>query len=236
MMFLSIVFASLLGSLHCAAMCGGIATVAAAGGPGSSRARRLRGAFAYHGGRGLGYVGLGAIAGSFGAGLDRGAMASLGVQDVAAVVMGAVLLVMALRPWLSRSAPLVRLRRTPSRSPVSRWLASVLPRGGAVGCGTVGLLTGALPCGWLWSFLVVAAGTAHAEHGALVMLAMWLGTLPSLVGVTLLAGLVGPRLGRLAPKLTSAVLVVVAIATMTGRLVPHWHADDDEEPTCCHHP
>lgn len=236
MMFLSVVVASLLGSLHCAAMCGGIATVAAAGGPGATRSRRIRGAIAYHGGRGIGYVLLGMIAGTFGAGLDRGALASLGVHDVAAVVMGAVLLVMALRPWLSGRTKLVRLRRPPSRSPVSRWLAAVLPRGGAIGCGTVGVLTGALPCGWLWSFLVVAAGTAHAEHGALVMLAMWLGTLPSLVGVTLLAGVVGPRLGRLAPKLTSVVLVVIAIATMTGRLAPHWHATDDEEPTCCHHP
>ncbi|MBE7450024.1 MAG: sulfite exporter TauE/SafE family protein [Kofleriaceae bacterium] len=37
----------------------------------------------------------------------------------------------------------------------------------------LGLLSAALPCGWLWAFVVVAAGTGSPVGGALVMTAFW---------------------------------------------------------------
>ncbi len=231
-MLLSIVVASVLGSLHCAAMCGAIATVVGAAQGGSPRWRRLA---AYHGGRALAYGTLGAIAGTAGAGLDRAALATSGAHDVARIVMGATLLVFALRPLLARwraGTATVRLRRGPART--AGWLARALADRRGTGCASVGVLTGAMPCGWLWSFALAAAATATPGSGALVMLAFWLGTLPSLLGVGAIAAVVGPRLGRHAPTLTAAVLVVVAIATMTGAIGPGAGADD-QEAACCHH-
>ena len=55
-----------------------------------------------------------------------------------------------------------------------------------------GLLTTLLPCGWLYAFVALAAGTASAPLGALVMLTFWIGTLPAIaafwIPVALLAG------------------------------------------------
>ena len=63
-LLLPILVASLLGSLHCGGMCGAFVMLAVAGPddkPGVLRHGLLQGL--YHGGRGLGYVALGLLAG-----------------------------------------------------------------------------------------------------------------------------------------------------------------------------
>ena len=81
---LGVLGASLLGSLHCAAMCGGFACLYGgdaatrrrqrrrrhAASASSARGRTLTGHVAYHGGRLVAYAMLGALAGTLGAGLD----------------------------------------------------------------------------------------------------------------------------------------------------------------------
>jgi sulfite exporter TauE/SafE len=82
---------------------------------------------------------------------------------------------------------------------------------------TIGLLTTLLPCGWLWAFVVTAAGTASAAWGAVAMAIFWAGTLP--VMVTLGAGVQGAMgtLGRRLPVLTCLLLVGVGVWTLVGR-------------------
>ena len=76
----------LLGSVHCAAMCGSFACLAS-GGDGSHGQQALGSTAAYNLGRLFSYVTLGAIAGAAGAGLDElGAVA--GVAAAAAIVAG----------------------------------------------------------------------------------------------------------------------------------------------------
>jgi len=45
----------------------------------------------------------------------------------------------------------------------------------------LGILTGLLPCGWLYLFIATAAVSASATNGMVVMSLFWLGTLPYLV-------------------------------------------------------
>ena len=84
--------------------------------------------------------------------------------------------------------------------------------------GAIGLLTTLLPCGWLYAFVMTAAGTGHPVSGALVMAVFWLGTLPMLVALG--AGV--QRLGgRLAGRLSLAAalaIVVVGLYTVGTRL------------------
>ena len=84
--YIPIFVASLLGSLHCASMCGPFAAFAL------MRDAR-RGAWLiqalYHGGRLLAYATLGAVAGAFGATLDFGG-SLLGIGRVAGVAAGAM--------------------------------------------------------------------------------------------------------------------------------------------------
>ncbi len=51
----------------------------------------------------------------------------------------------------------------------------------------LGLCWGFLPCGLVYTLLLTAASTANAATGASVMLAFGLGTLPSMLGLTLAA-------------------------------------------------
>lgn len=227
----AIALASLLGSLHCAGMCGGIATVACAAG---SRPARGLPSVAYHGARLVGYVALGSIAAVAGASIDAAWRLTLGAQNVMGILTAIMLLALAIRQLLPSTGSLVKLGRGPRRERISTLLARALGRRGLVGAAGVGLLTALLPCGWLWSFVVVAAGTADVPSASAIMAAMWLGTLPSLalVGV---AGATATRvLGRHAPKLTAAILVVLAIFSVTHRLVPAPAADETfaERPSC----
>ena len=82
----SVLLASLVGSPHCAGMCGGIA--AFCGGVGECGGRRSMAAgAAYHGARAVSYVAVGALAGAFGQLLDAGG-AFVGVQRIAALAAG----------------------------------------------------------------------------------------------------------------------------------------------------
>jgi len=100
----------------------------------------------------------------------------------------------------------------------------------------LGMLTGLLPCGWLWAFVITAGGTASPLTGAVVMFAFWLGTVPAMVGVL---GLLGPALARLRarmPMVTAAMLIVLGL----GSLALRWRDAGSvqvERPHCpaCNH-
>jgi uncharacterized protein len=230
----AVLAASLLGSLHCVAMCGGfVATVsgasrcasrpAGASGPGPGR-RALAPLFAYQLARGLAYTGLGALAGLLGAGLDASA-AMVGIQRFAGPVMGVVLIAMAVMtlrgPGPSASSPLITLGARPRPSLVARLrlaLAAAIRERGASAGAAAGLLSALLPCAWLWAYLAVAASTGSVASGSAVMAVFWLGSVPALLGVGVLAGAVGRRLGRHAPRITAGLLLGLGILSLAGKL------------------
>jgi len=217
----AILVASLLGSTHCAGMCGAFVAFAV-GMPGSTERKPGRWALnaAYNLGRLVTYVVLGAAAGGVGAALDLGG-ALVGVQRVAACLAGAIMVGFGLVALLRLAS--VRIPRMPTPPLLVRLSKAAhnrafdlppLPRAAAVG-----LLTTLLPCGWLYAFVAVSAGTASPIRGASAMAAFWLGTLPIMaaigVGVQAMAG----RLRRHLPVLTSLVLVFAGLWTILGRMV-----------------
>jgi uncharacterized protein len=93
----AIFIASLLGSLHCASMCGPFAAFALMRDP---KRRPLLLQALYHGGRLLAYVTLGAVAGAFGATLNFGG-SLLGIGRVAGVATGILLVTLGARRILA---------------------------------------------------------------------------------------------------------------------------------------
>jgi sulfite exporter TauE/SafE len=107
-----------------------------------------------------------------------------------------------------------------------------------VRAGALGLLTTLLPCGWLYAFVVTAAGTGHPARGALVMTAFWLGTLPVMIGVGLGAQRMFGPLRRRLPVVSAAALVVIGLLSIGGKLGVR-HAADHGAPGASaehHHP
>jgi sulfite exporter TauE/SafE len=210
----AVLVASLAGSLHCAGMCGGLVVFATAGDDGRG-ARRLLGHAAYSGGRLVSYSALGAAAGGVGAALDlAGAMA--GVHRGAALVAGATMIAWGVGSLLALRG--VRVLPAACGLPlVRRAFAAAAGRPAAARALLVGLLTGLMPCGWLWAFLVTAAGTGSPGAGAAVMGAFWLGTVPVLLAAGLGAQLLASPLRRRLPAVTAVVLVVLGLAAIAGR-------------------
>ena len=214
--------ASLVGSLHCAGMCGPLAAFCSSGRDhgGASLA-------AYHLARLVGYLGLGLAAGAVGAALDLGGEA-VGLGRVAAVLAGAVMILSGLGtfagPRLARWRA-ARSDRVRGPGPVTRAVTRATARARdlpATGRSlAIGGLSALLPCGWLYAFAAAAAGTGSPTRGALVMAAFWLGTVPILLGLGLgVAGLLAGlrrRAPRLMPGVVSVCLVGLGLFTLTGR-------------------
>jgi len=199
----AVFLASLLGSLHCAGMCGPFLALAVDDGGRWRRHVLLQSA--YHGGRLLSYLTLGS--------------ALAGVRSAAAILAGATVIffasvsllrIMGIRAgaawrptWLTllgQGAYRAAMRHPPARRAF-----------------LIGLSTTLLPCGWLYAFVATAAGAASPAAAAVVMLVFWIGTLPMMV--TLGAGVktaIGP-LSRRLPVVTCLLLVVVGLYTVVGR-------------------
>lgn len=220
----SVLVAALLGSVHCAAMCGSFACLAS-GGDASRGPAALRSTAAYNVGRLLAYVTLGAIAGMAGAGLDR-AGAVAGFTRPAAIVAGTLLII-----WGGATLLQVLGVRVPALAvppALAGWLArgmrAVQDRPPATRGIVIGLLTAALPCGWLYAFVATSAAAGSAAAGATVMAAFWLGTVPMMAAIGLGAQrLLGPFRRRL-PVVTALVLVALGALTVAGRFVGPAHA------------
>lgn len=240
--------ASLLGSMHCAGMCGAfLAFAVTTGETGDARARARLNA-AYNLGRLATYTVLGALSGALGAAVDVGGSA-LGVQSAAAVLAGSMMIVVGLIA-VARAAGV----RLPA-APVPASLRGTIARGHRAAMNlppvwratTIGLLTTLLPCGWLYAFAITAAGTASPLKGALTMAVFWLGTLPVMIGLGLSLQSLTGALRRRLPLVTSLLIVIVGLFTVAGRMtIPAFaHAGSadasidrvnslgDELPPCC---
>ena len=189
----------LLGSVHCAGMCGGIVgalSVTPAMGrtipirPVPAARAPLANVVAYNAGRIGSYMAAGALAG----GLAQGAHAVARLPALqAGAYWAANLMLAALGLYLMDAwHGLARLEQGGQvvwRS-VRPLLRKVGPLDGPARMFMAGGLWGWLPCGMVYSVLVTAMLSGSVVDGALVMLAFGLGTLPMLLGL----GLLGARL------------------------------------------
>lgn len=205
--------ASLLGSIHCAGMCGGFVAIA---GEGVSGRARLVAQLSYNAGRLVSYTLLGAAAGFLGHAVDLAGSAA-GIGRVAALVSGSLMILWGMGALLETQGVRVFRGRWALPERVTEALGSVrrLP---AVWRGLLlGLATTLLPCGWLYAFAVTAAGTASPLEGALLMAAFWAGNLPVLLGLGVALSAVVGRIRRHVPILSATVIFCIGLFTVTAR-------------------
>jgi hypothetical protein len=82
----------------------------------------------------------------------------------------------------------------------------------------LGLFTTLLPCGWLYAFVATAAGTGSVPGAMLVMATFWLGTVPVLAGLGVVAQRAFGPLRRHLPAVTATAMIVIGLMMVTGRL------------------
>lgn len=159
----------LLGSFHCAGMCGPL--VLAVRGAGTNRPGP---ALLYHGGRALTYTALGIAAGAIGQSIQLA-----GVARWLSIGLGATLLL---------GLILSRVRRfwnygTVGFSGFQKAFRFFVSRQNAAGIFGLGLLNGLLPCGLVVAALATAVVTGDFLAGGLTMAVFALGTWPMMLAI-----------------------------------------------------
>ncbi len=206
----SALIAGLLGGVHCAAMCGAIATSLSFVQKAASPATQWLHALQPNLGRVLGYTVAGAIVGGVGHGLV--AVAQWPELRIALRIgVGLLMIVVALRLLdprgrlnpLSKPANVLWSRLQPLQR-------ALLPADTAFKRIGIGLLWGWLPCGLSATLLATAWLQASTVNGALTMLAFGLGTLPVMLPLTWSGARLGQRLQRGGLRATAGVLVLLA--------------------------
>lgn len=170
----------LLGSVHCMAMCGGIAVGLSSG---VEREHAGAAALRLNLGRIAGYTVAGALVGGFGAGLLVLARSEVLHWALRALV-GLVLIVAAIRilwPRLAVARPALESRVWARMQP---WMRALLPARTPGRQLLAGALWGWLPCGLSMTLLSAAWLTASAAEGALVMATFGLGTAITMLPLT----------------------------------------------------
>jgi uncharacterized protein len=210
--------AALFGSLHCVGMCGGLIAVSTQGA--TTHRQRLAAQLGYQAARLASYLALGVSAGLIGRALDLAGQAA-GLGRAAAIVSGLAMMLWGV--WAMLDASGVRLTRRlpvldllPARA--RRWLGHAQrqsPLGRAVLLGGASAL---LPCGFLYTFALAAAGTGSPFAGALVMGSLWLGSLPALLGFGLAIGGVLSRVRRHLPLLSASTVFALGLFTLNNRI------------------
>ncbi len=213
----SVFVASLLGSVHCAGMCGGFVCSYAPGAPARAHA-------AYHGMRLAAYLALGVVAGSLGAGVTH-AGELLAVRHAAALVAGALMVLWGVATLLAARGVRVPFVTVPAPAhgalqQIVRRSATWSPSGRAAAFGG---MTALLPCGWLYAFVVTAAGTGSVPRAMLVMGVFWLGTVPALLAVAGGVQRLTARWRAVVPTVTAASIVLMGLLTIALVLRPRSH-------------
>ncbi len=162
----AVLFASLLGSWHCAGMCGPIACSAGLQGQSHS----------YHFGRLCSYCLLGLIAGGLGQSLTSEKL--MPYRYTGAFMMGILLVNLGIGFFFGWSWPEKLISRFGKN-----FFRSLLPflsqRKNQKFL--LGFFTAFLPCGWLYSFVFIAVATKSVWLGFVTMVIFWAGTVPALM-------------------------------------------------------
>lgn len=228
----------LLGSAHCVGMCGGFAVSIGAGA--STWRGNLARQLAYGVGRLFTYVALGTAAGYGGLRLIS-ATTLFDVQAVLGVITGMLLILQGAasiglfgylrRKWNARrSASRTTSGSSMSTLPRSASKPACLQRGlmrsllttpDPSGPFLAGVLTGFLPCGLVYAMLALAAAGGSLAHGAAVMTAFGLGTLPVMTALGLGTSLAGMAWRVRLLRLAAWCVVLVGVMSV-ARGVSAW--------------
>lgn len=194
----------LIGSFHCAGMCGPIAIALPL--PQQNMVSRVSGALLYSTGRTITYGFLGALFGLLGSSIRLA-----GFQQFVSILMGALMILSVVFPVLFKKGRKIDLllSRFTGKFVVlfrkffqTRSLYSLL---------IIGLLNGLLPCGLVYIAIAGAINTTHLWQGTLFMIIFGLGTAPMLTLITMAGNLVSGTLRRKINKLIPVVVVLIGI-------------------------
>lgn len=200
----------LLGSAHCFGMCAGLSGLFAVNANVASLRSQIPMAVTYNGGRILSYAILGVVVATLGQTVVR-AIPNIAVP--VRLASGLLIVIVGLQVAFNWRflAPVEKAgaKIWNGIAPAAKGLLPVTTLPKALG---LGLLWGWLPCGLVYSVLLLAATTANGVDGGLVMIAFGIGTSPAMI----VTGISAFRLSQfMSRRRLGAGLLIVLIGVLT---------------------
>lgn len=201
---LSALVLGLMGSFHCAGMCGPIAIALPL--HGNSIPQKIFGGTLYNLGRTLTYGVMGAIFGLLGQGVEM-----IGFQQKISIIMGALMIISVVFPSLFRNqynmekswfSLVGKLKKSIGRLFSVRSFSSLF---------FIGLLNGLLPCGLVYMAIAGAIGTGEVVLGSLYMIMFGLGTIPMMLSIAIAGNILNAAIRQKINRLIPVLVVVVGI-------------------------
>lgn len=194
----------LMGSFHCAGMCGPIAIALPL--HGNTVPQKIFGGVLYNLGRTLTYGFMGAVFGLLGQGVEM-----IGFQQKISVIMGGIMIFSVLFPNLFKNQYSMdkswfsfvgKLKSTIGKMFSIRSFSSLF---------LIGLLNGLLPCGLVYMAIAGAIGTGEVLLGSMYMVLFGLGTIPMMLSISLAGNIMSLAIRNKINKLIPLLVVIVGI-------------------------
>ncbi|MCK5731197.1 MAG: sulfite exporter TauE/SafE family protein [Draconibacterium sp.] len=201
---LSALVLGLMGSFHCAGMCGPIAIALPL--HGNTVPQKIFGGALYNIGRTITYGVMGAIFGMLGQGVEM-----IGFQQKISVIMGVLMIVSVLFPALFKNqysmekswfSVIGKLKKSIGKMFTIRSFSSLF---------LIGLLNGLLPCGLVYMAIAGAIGTGGVVLGSLYMILFGLGTIPMMLSISLVGNVMSLAVRNKINKFIPVLVVIVGI-------------------------
>ncbi|MEI6852612.1 MAG: sulfite exporter TauE/SafE family protein [Bacteroidota bacterium] len=192
----------LMGSFHCAGMCGPIALSLPL--RGNTFGEKLLSGMLYNLGRTLMYGIMGAIFGLIGQG-----MYLLGFQRWVSIIMGALMIFSVLLPMVFKKMEFSKfdfftgfLRRGLQKLFTFRSYAAMF---------FIGMLNSLLPCGLVYMAIIGAVAIGNIWYGSLYLILFGLGTLPMMLAISLIGNAITANVRSMLNKIVPYIVILVGV-------------------------
>lgn len=192
----------LMGSFHCAGMCGPIALSLPL--RGNTFGEKLLSGLLYNLGRTLMYGIMGAIFGLIGQG-----MYLMGFQRWVSIIMGAIMIFSVLLPMVFKQMEFSRfdlftgfIRRGMQKLFTFRSYGAMF---------LIGMLNSLLPCGLVYLAIIGAVAIGNIWYGSFYLILFGLGTLPMMLTISLIGNAITTNVRSMLNKIVPYIVILVGI-------------------------
>ena len=194
----------LVGSMHCAGMCGPIAIAIPLNN--ESWFSRISGGLSYNIGRIITYGILGLIFGLAGKGISMA-----GMQQWASIGIGIIMVLSVIIPFLGKAGKNLNIFIDKLTSGLKKSFGKLFAFRTYRSLFTIGLLNGFLPCGLVYIAIAGAILMVSPHKGAIYMMIFGLGTIPVMLGISLAGNLISLKFRKKLSRIIPYFIVVLGI-------------------------
>lgn len=203
----AVMFASLVGSSHCVAMCGPVTILLK---------KNMGSVHLYNIGRLVTYIFLGIVAGKVGKEFLNSHYGLISL--ISTILISAVIIYLGFKLILNKNAGL----HLPNAfsflfSKRLKWLYGINTN---IRSFIIGIINGFIPCGWLYVFVLASITLKSSFLGAVLMFFFWVGTVPALTFLSIFSN----RALKILPinyiRVAGVILVVAGVFNLAVNLMP----------------